>query len=105
MSKKEKTPVVALVPEVEQTVTSPDVAPPLPKLLDVDRLALDLAKERRVSAQSEVKLAQSKGETAELAFRYVVLQLYMKYGLSSSDALNENGDIVIGGAAQAQQAQ
>jgi hypothetical protein len=47
--------------------------------------------------------ATAKGETAELAFRYVVLQLYMKYGLSTNDALSDNGDILIGGAVPQQQ--
>ncbi len=106
MSKKEKVsppPAVVLTPEVEPVAVSPAPPPPPvapPKLSDVDKAALDLAKERRATAQSEVKLAQSKGENAELSFRYVVLQLYMKYGLTNQDALAEDGTIVIGGAVQ-----
>ena len=108
MSKEKKTPpAVVLTPEVEpQVVEAPappaPVAPPAPRLSDVDKMALDLAKERRVTAQSEVKLAQAKGENAELSFRYVVLQLYMKYGLTNQDALAEDGTIVLGGALQQQ---
>jgi hypothetical protein len=108
MSKKEKTPppAVKLTPDVAPPVVVPAppvVAPdppPAPRLSEVDKAALDLAKERRASAQSEVKLAQAKGENAELAFRYVVLQLYMKYGLTNQDALAEDGTIVVGGAVQ-----
>ena len=102
--KKQPQPAVALTPEVEPVAAPPPapVAPPAPRLSDVDKMALDLAKERRVTAQSDVKLAQAKGENAELAFRYVVLQLYMKYGLTNQDALAEDGTIVIGGAVQQQ---
>jgi len=47
----------------------------------------------------------AKNETAELAYKYVILQLYMKYGLTSADAISENGDIVKGGAVTQAQAQ
>lgn len=75
---------------------------PTLKLMDVDRLALDLAKERRQTALAEAKTALAKNENAELAFKYVVLQLYMKYGLTEADAINENGEIVKGGALKTQ---
>lgn len=78
---------------------------PLPRLMDVDKLALDLAKERRQTALAEAKTALAKSETAELNFRYTVLQLYMKYNMDSSDALSENGDIIKGGAVQQQTTQ
>ena len=74
-----------------------------PKLMDVDKFALDLAKERRQTALAEAKTALAKNETAELNFKYCVLQLYMKYNLTERDALSENGEIIIGGAVQAQQ--
>jgi len=86
-----------------QTVVDPVAAVPPPlsaKLADVDKMALDLASERRTTAQSAVALAQAKSENAELAFRYVVLQLYMKYGLTNQDAISEDGTIIVGGAAQ-----
>ncbi len=70
------------------------------RLAEVDRLALELAKSNRrtVLAQAEKALAQN--ETAELAYKYVVLQLYMKYGLTDADAINESGEIMRGGALQ-----
>lgn len=75
------------------------------RLAEVDRLALELAKSNRrtVLAQAEKALAQN--ETAELAYKYVVLQLYMKYGLTDADAINESGEIMRGGALQMPPAQ
>jgi hypothetical protein len=96
-------PVVVPVPAVVAPV--PVAPPPTPKLMDVDKMALDLAKERRQTALAEAKTALAKNENAELGFKYIVLQLYMKYGLTSNDAISENGDIVIGGAAQVAQQQ
>lgn len=68
------------------------------KLQEIDKLALELAKQRRLTALAEAKTALAQNENAELAYKYVVLQLYMKYGLTSADAINENGDIIKGGA-------
>lgn len=72
--------------------------PPQPRLSDVDRMALELAKQRRQTALAEAKTALAQNENAELAYKYVVLQIYMKYGLSDADAISEAGDIVKGGA-------
>jgi hypothetical protein len=65
---------------------------------EVDRLALELAKSKRETALAEAKTALANNEKAELAYRYVVLQIYMKYGLSEKDALNESGEIIRNGA-------
>jgi hypothetical protein len=71
-----------------------------PRLAEVDRLALDLAKSKRQTALAEAKTALAQNENAELAYKYVVLQLYMKYGLSERDAINESGEILKDGAVQ-----
>jgi hypothetical protein len=84
------TPLVALAPHP---------AAPL-RLGDVDRLALELAKSRRETALAEAKTALANNEKSELSYRYVVLQLYMKYGLNETDAISENGEVVRGGALQ-----
>lgn len=68
------------------------------KLAETDRLQLDLAKARRQTALAEAKTALANNENAELSYKYIVLQLYMKYGLSQTDALSEAGDIIYGGA-------
>jgi hypothetical protein len=78
-------------------VPVPVPAPPA-KLLDIDKAALDLARERRKTALAEAKTALAQNDNAELSYKYVILQLYMKYGLSDRDAISENGDIVKDGA-------
>jgi len=105
------TVVAPVVPAVQTAPTVPAADPVLDfnqtvnKLSDMDKAVLDLAKERKKTALAEAKEALAKNENAELAFKYVVLQLYMKYGMSESDALSENGDIIKGGAAQSAQNQ
>jgi|EndMetStandDraft_3_1072993.scaffolds.fasta_scaffold320571_2 hypothetical protein len=83
----------------ENTVAAPTAVPvPSEKIADVDRMALELAKSQRAVALAEAKTALANNDKAELAYKYVVLQIYMKYGMNANDALNENGDIVRGGA-------
>ncbi len=78
---------------------------PDPRLMVVDRMALELARQRRQTALAEAKTALAQNENAELAYKYVVLQLYMKYGLTDADAISENGEIIKNGALQQQQPQ
>lgn len=68
------------------------------KLAEADRLSLELAKSRRQTALAEAKTALANNENAELAYKYLVLQIYMKYGLTEADALTEQGSILRGGA-------
>jgi hypothetical protein len=68
------------------------------RLLDIDRMALELARQQRATALAEARTALAQNEKAELAYKYVVLQLYMKYGLTDADAISETGDIIKGGA-------
>jgi hypothetical protein len=109
MSKKKTPPVaseVTLTPDAPpadvapQQVVSVPVSVPASKLFlaEVDKMALDLAKERRKTALAEAKTALANNEKAELTFKYVVLQLYMKYGLTDRDAISEQGEIVKDGA-------
>ena len=93
--------------EVMKDAVAVEIAPPAPvapapvtKMMEEDRLALELAKSRRETVLAQAKEALAKNENADLAYKYVVLQLYMKYGLTSADAISENGDIVRGGAVQ-----
>lgn len=102
MSKKN---VASVVPEVKvddvASVSAP-VANKVPeKMSDVDRLSLDLAKANRKTALAEAQTALAKNDNAELAYKYVVLQIYMKYGLTEADAITEAGEILRGGAQQA----
>lgn len=68
------------------------------KLSEVDRLALELSKANRRIALVQAEKAIAQNETSEMAYKYVVLQLYMKYGLTEFDAISEAGDILRGGA-------
>ena len=72
------------------------------KLSEADQLRLELAKQRRQTALAEAKTAGAQNENAELAYKYVVIQLYMKYGLTESDGISETGDIMRGAANKAQ---
>ena len=103
-------PEVVLTPEVVAPATTANgvplgsvvpvpVATPKPeKLADVDKLTLELSRQQRQTALAEARTALAQNEKAELAYKYVVLQLYMKYGLTDADAISEAGDIVRGGA-------
>lgn len=80
----------------DQEATTPTVTKP--RLSEVDRLSLELAKSNRRLALANAEKALAQNETAEVSYKYVVLQLYMKYGLSEADAINEQGEILKGGA-------
>ena len=100
MSKEKKVvpSSVESVLEAAAEAPTPVVAVPQERMQDVDRLALELAKAKREVALAEAKTAIANNEKADLAYRYVVLQLYMKYGLTEADAITEGGDVVRGGA-------
>ncbi len=68
------------------------------KMANSDVLALELAKAKKQVAVAEAKTALANNENAELHYKYVVLQLYMKYGLTEADAITETGEIHRGGA-------
>jgi len=70
------------------------------QIQDTDKMALELAKSRRQVALAQAEKSLAQNETAEIAYKYIVLQLYMKYGLSESDAIDDNGKILRGGAPQ-----
>lgn len=91
MSDQDNTPTA----EVE---VAPEAVPVQERMEEVDRLNLALSKSKRETALAEAKTALANNENAELAYKYIVLQIYMKYGLTPSDAINENGEIVRGGA-------
>jgi len=85
----------------DKVLSAEAVAAPTERLADIDRMALELAKSKKQTALAEAKTALANNDNAELAYKYVVLQLYMKYGLTEADALNESGEVLRGGAAKA----
>lgn len=96
-------PVVDVAP-VAPPAPAPVVQGPVPvpavqeKLQEQDRMMLELAKSRKGTAEAQAKEAVAKAETADLAYRYLVLQIFTKYGMNAADALTEGGDIIRGGA-------
>ena len=81
----------------EKTQSTVQLQEPVVKLQEVDRLALELSKANRRTAVAQAEKALAQNETAELAYKYVVLQIYMKYGLTENDAIKEDGSILPGG--------
>lgn len=69
------------------------------KLSEIDMMNLEMAKMKRKLALAESETALANNKNADLSYQYVVLQIYMKYGLNSNDAINESGVILRGGAA------
>jgi hypothetical protein len=102
MSKKDKqmTSPVDNVVDLPANPPASDMAPVQEKMHEQDRMLLEVAKSRKETAMAQAREAAAKNETAELTYKYIVLQLYMKYGLTAADAISENGDIVRGGAIQ-----
>lgn len=96
MKNKESIPTL-LNQEVAPVFTIPE------KLSDMDKMSLELARSRRQLALAQAEKALAQNETADIAYKYIVLQLYMKYGLTEVDAINENGDILKGGAVRKDQ--
>lgn len=83
-----------------------EVTPAIKETLsDVDKLALELAKTRKQVAVAEAKAALAQNDNAELSYKYIVLQIYMKYGLTEADAISEDGTILRGGAVAPAKAQ
>lgn len=79
---------------------------PTEKIMEEDRLALELAKSNRKVALANAEKALAQNEAAEVSYRYVVLQIFMKYGLNpNADVLKEDGTVVRGGLAEAKKAE
>ena len=55
-----------------------------------DRMALELAKAKRQVAMANAEKAVAQGETADIAYKYTVMQIYMKHGLTSEDTIQES---------------
>ena len=82
------------------TVAATQTPQVLPKLSDMDRMSLELAKSTRKLALAQAEKALAQNEAADLAYKIAVLQLYLKYGLTDQDAIDESGNILKGAAVQ-----
>jgi hypothetical protein len=63
-------------------------------LSDIDKLTLEIAKYKKQLAAVQVEKTIAQHESAEMAFKYLIYQLYVKYGLTNKDAIDENGNIL-----------
>lgn len=70
------------------------------KLADADRMVIELAKANKKLALANAEKALAQNETADINYKYMVLQLYMKYKLTPQDTIDESGNIIRGGATQ-----
>lgn len=80
-----------------------ELVAPKETLNDMDKMILDLAKSKRQTALALAEKALAQNETAEISYKYIILQIYMKYGLTEADAINENGEIMRGAAHEVRQ--
>lgn len=87
-------------PTVDNVTVVPPVPPPPPApapvqecLLPEDKQLLEMSKLQRKVALKEAEKALAENNAAELQYKYLILQLYMKYGMTALDALDEQGNI------------
>jgi len=76
------------------------VPKPIKQISHEDVSLLELAKARKETAAAQAREAAARSEVSEISYRYLVLQVYLKYGLNQTDALSEDGTIIRGGAIQ-----
>lgn len=83
-----------------------EVAAPVERISEEDRLTLELAKANRKVALANAEKALAQNESSEVNYRYVVLQIFMKYGLNpNADMLKEDGTLMRNGLLEQQAAQ
>jgi hypothetical protein len=85
-------------PSVEQSILA--ATPKETRISHEDVSLLELAKARKETAAAQAREAAARSEVSEISYRYLVLQVYLKYGLNQTDALSEDGTIIRGGAIQ-----
>lgn len=64
-------------------------------LSEVDKSKLSLSIMNRKLALANAQRVLAEQENAELAYKYLVVQLYMKYGLSKDHVITDNGEILL----------
>lgn len=92
MVKKGQAQLEVVAPAAVAASVAP-VPAPQETLSEADRHVLEVANLNMKVARSNAEKAIAENNSADVSYRYVVLQLYMKYGLTSSDALDEKGVI------------
>lgn len=63
------------------------------KVSDADLLSLERANLKRQVAQANAQKAIAESETAEMTYKTVVMQIFMKYKMNESDTMTQEGVI------------
>lgn len=82
---------------VQEKVSTTDTAPVAPQeaLSEHDKMVLEVAKMNRKLALANAEKALAQNNEAESTYKYLLLQLYMKYGMNTeTDALDEQSNIL-----------
>ena len=77
-------------PEVVSEVPVTPVEPQVEVISKEDMAVLDKAGQNKLLSKLEAEKASARYESADLAQRNVVLQIYLKYGLAATDSFNES---------------
>lgn len=64
------------------------------KLPDSSLLKLEQAKKKKLLAATNAEKAFMQNEIAELEYKNVVLQIYIENGLSQTDAIDQEGNVI-----------
>ena len=64
------------------------------RISDNDRFAMELLKLNRKVSVLEAEKAILSSQNADANYKYAVLQLYMRYGLSQDDTIDDSGKII-----------
>lgn len=79
---------------LEQTNISNEINHEKIKISDADKSNIDVARLKKLLYTAEARAAILQNEKIDIEYKYLILQMYMKYGLTNDDAISENGDIV-----------
>ena len=80
---------------MEEELVQSDKIPNKPeKLSDQEMTSLEMMRTEIRVAQAQLETAQAKYEVANLAYKYYILQLYMKYKMTETDSIGEDGKII-----------
>ncbi len=64
------------------------------QLSETDQHALTIAIMNRKVALAEAEKTLAKHELAEMSYKYLIAQFYVKYGLKTTDSFTETGEIM-----------
>jgi len=64
------------------------------KITEEDRLTIELAKSNKKIAEITMEKATVQKDLAEAYFRNLILEVYMKYGLTKNHSIDAAGNII-----------